>query len=214
MEEKTASAGTKRRRYETTLGPRTAGALSRRITRLSKTLKASNPTHLIIDSLPASFPNITTTGTLQPLGTNIIQGDDSNQRFGSHVDMSRVKIYGMLQPGGSSVSQTTVRITIFRSAAGVGFNANMNGTFNPVADNTYTQVLYDRFYSVCATSATAGYPTPVNISLKLKHRQKYNAAGVGTLSGEVINVQMQSGTVAGALAPIWAYGCMELYFKP
>lgn len=71
MEEKTASASTKRRRNA---GPTFISPLSKRVTRLAKQLKASNPTHVYVSALSAAFTNISTTGSLYEICGNIAQG--------------------------------------------------------------------------------------------------------------------------------------------
>lgn len=124
MEEKTATAQTKRRRV---VGPSNVGALSRRVTRLAKTLKASNPTHVYVSSLSAAFTHVDTTTSLYEIGGNIAQGDDYNQRFGSHVDVLRVRMHGTLQAGSTSTLASTVRITCFRGQSGLAGAPNMSG---------------------------------------------------------------------------------------
>lgn len=67
-----AFAGTKRRRENVTAvlvgGASKVAQISRRVTRLAKSMRINNPSHLIVSSLTAVFPSISTTGSLyEPL---------------------------------------------------------------------------------------------------------------------------------------------------
>lgn len=76
MEEKLITksiiGGTKRRRYSTSPYS-TAFALSRRVTRLAKSMRVQNPLH-VFDTTPGGvFANFSTTGGLYDLCTGIAQ---------------------------------------------------------------------------------------------------------------------------------------------
>lgn len=71
MEEKVATGGTKRRRH---VQGSYISPLSKRITRLAKQLKQSNPTHVYASTLGSAFTSISTTGAIYEVCANIIQG--------------------------------------------------------------------------------------------------------------------------------------------
>jgi len=187
-------------------------ALSKRLTRLSKSLKASNPTHVV--ALAASSWSPSTTGTIVDVGSTIQQGDDYFERFGNHVDYLRAVLRCQISPGGTAATVSGVRISILRGISGFVFAANMTGSYNPIVGSTITRCLYDKFFSVAPANATQGYPTDININLKLKHRQKFTGGGAGTTTGESIYVLIQSDKTAGTTAPQIFNGVFELFFKP
>jgi len=215
MEVKYAQGGTKRRRDSAVLVRDLAGSsqLSRRITRLAKSMKASNPAHVDIQGLGATVPP-STTGTLYCLANGISQGDDFYQRFGNHVDFTRLVIKGTLIPGTTSVTPSVVRLSVIRGQSGLAFAANLTGTYNPVVSSTSTQVIYDKFYSIPATYATVGFPVNINLSIKLKHRQKFSGAAAAGQTGETLYLIVQSDKAAGTTTPAWGSGFMEIWFKP
>lgn len=213
MEEKSRTAGTKRRRE--TGGVHVTTALSRRVTRLAKTLKAANPTHCYVSDLSAAFTTISTTGSLREIGGNIQQGDDYNQRFGSHVDLLRLVLKGVISPGSTAAAISTVRITVFQGQSNLAFAANLFGSYNPIVDSTSTRVYFDKYYSVGPSNAAASFGgVPVHINLKTKHRQKFSGAGSGTNTGESIYMIIQSDKAAGTTAPGFTGGFLEEWFKP
>lgn len=184
--------------------------------------QASNPTHMYPYPNASTFAAINNAGSILDLADQINQGDDFYQRFGSHVDISRLTIRGILRAGSAQPAPASVRITVIRAASGgvVGtYVPNLDQTFNPIRSSSVTQLLFDRFYSVSALTATGKgteqYPCVVSINLKLKHRQKFNGSGAGTQVGESIYVIMQSdlGTTANTF-PVWNAGVTEVYFKP
>lgn len=75
MDIKTAFASTKRRKYDTlvpTAPVSRVSHLSRRISRLSKKMKISNPLHVYYEAVSA-FANFSTTGGVYDLCTGIAQ---------------------------------------------------------------------------------------------------------------------------------------------
>lgn len=188
--------------------------LNRRVNKLYKTLKQSNPTHLYSNSLSGTFPSISTTGTISTITVGISQGDDTYQRFGAHVDIQRLIIKGCLIPGTTAATPATVRVTVLRGAYNLAFAANMTATYSPIADSVYTRLLYDRFFTVASSQANQGFATPLNINLKIKHRQKFGTNAAGSESGEAIFLIIQSNFVAGTTAPVFGSGVWECYFKP
>lgn len=215
MEVKYAQGGTKRRRDSVAIIKAASGteALSRRVSRLSRSLKASNPHHVDIQVL-GSVLAPSTTGSLYCLANGISQGDDFYQRFGNHVDMSRLVLKGTLIPGTTSVTPSVVRLSVIRGQAGLTFASNLTGSYSPVLSTTSTQVVFDRFYSIPATYATVGFPVNLNLNIKLKHRQKFSGAGAAAQTGESLYVIAQSDKTAGTTAPAWGSGFMEIWFKP
>lgn len=102
---------------------------------------------------------------------------------------------------------------MFRALAGIAFAQNISSTYNPIADSTATQLLYDKFYSTPGEPTQPGYKIDLNLQIKSKHRQKFTGAGAGTQTGEVIYIIIQSDYAAGTAAPVIT-GVIEEYFKP
>nr|CRY97498.1 hypothetical protein [uncultured prokaryote] len=180
MEEKTALAGTKRRLY-TTLGPNTASALSRRITRMGKQLKQANPTHLMQVAPHTTWPDISTSGTIYDICSNIAQGDDYNNRFANHVDVTHLNFVANFLPGTTSSSVSTVRITLLKAQSGLGFASNMSGSYSPIVSGTSIQQLADVFVSVAAVESNPTFSSVVRWSKKIRHRQKFTGSAAGNL---------------------------------
>jgi len=173
----------------------------------------SNPIHCYVSGLQAAFGNISTTGTLYECCQNIAQGDDYNQRFGSHVDFQRLILKGTIR-GGTTATVGFVRITVFRARSGLAFAANTTGSYNPVVDSTSTRLYHDKFHCIAGATSPNGPVLALNLNLKIGHRQKYTGAAAGTGTAESVYVIIQSDFVAGATAPTIAGGDMEEYFKP
>lgn len=216
-EYKTVSAvgGTKRRKYVSTV-PASQSALSNRVTKLARSLKANNPTHLNVYSLPGQFPTIATTGSLLDLAQNIAQGDDYTNRVSSSCILTHVNLKGVLIAGTAATTTVSVRITIFKAIAGIAFASNMTGSYSPIVTGTSLKLMYDRFYPVAAMPAAGsqGFSTVVNISQKLRHKQKFTGTGAATQTGDSIFVVIQGGTAAGTGAPTFVSGVLEVFFQP
>lgn len=211
----TVRAGTKRRRYGTvTLSSSSVGALSRRVSRLSKSLKASNPMHMLNLNPVAAITNISNTGSINDLGAAIIQGDDFDQRFGSHVDIRRMNFYVVFGPGTTSAAAQTVRVTLFKAQSGLAFATNMQGSYNPVVDSTVVQLIKDQFIRIAPTSAALTFPSILNWSIKLNHRQKFTGPGASTTTAECLYLLVQSNAPPGTTAPVIVAGKWEVFFKP
>lgn len=213
----TGFGGTKRRRGSYMPMPASAAtsALSRRVTRLSKSLKAANPTHMLNLNPVAAITNISTTGSINDLAAAIVQGDDFDQRFGSHSVLTRMNFTALLTPGTTATGFVSVRCTLLRAQSGLAFASNMAGSYNPVADNTIIQVLKDEFYRVAPNSTTQYFfPTKINWSIKLNHRQKFSGTGASTTTGDCLYLILQSGATAGTTAPTIGAGKWEVFFKP
>lgn len=219
MEEKSAIAKTKRRKYSYSVVP---GRLDVRLARLAKTLKQSNPIHMVQYNAQ-TWNSISIVGTLFDLMSQIDQGDNYNQRFGmyfslsvigSHVDVTRIVIKNFCIIGGTTAAPQEVRVSVFRAQAGLAYANNMNSSYSPVVISTVTQLLYDRIYMVPPSGSLGWAPPVINVNLKCKHRQKFSGSGANTQTGETLYMIVQSGIAAGAGAPSTVAGHVEVYFKP
>lgn len=141
-------------------------------------------------------------------------GDDYNQRFGTHVDCTRLICNATFYPGNTAASASAVRATLFRAQSNTAFAANMADSYSPIADNTVTQVLMDKFFQIGPSAASQQWPSVLRINKKLKHRQKFTGSGTSSTTGECLYFVIQSERVAGTTAPIIGEGQLELYFKP
>lgn len=207
--------GTKRRRDANDTAYAYGGnALSRRVTRLAKSLKGANPTHVMPYNGATYFPSISTTGTQLALGDQIMQGDDYTQRFGNHADITHINVKLVLAPGTTAATTSAVRCTLFVAAQNVVFASTMNSTYSPISAGGVTRLLRDRFYQVAGADATAGYSTMINWSVKVRFRQKYTGAGVSTQTGDTLFLLIQSEKAAGTTAPVIRSGLIEVFFKP
>lgn len=209
-----STSGTKRRKWS--IPPYSQSAtqyLNKRVSRLYKQVKLKNPLHLYSFSMGGQFTSISTTGTLYNMASSIAQGDAPTDRFSSQCILRRVNIKGSLIPGTTAVYPANVRITIFRGLAGISFAANMTSTYNPIAYSTSTRVIYDKFFQVSSTAATAGFPCSFNLSIKLNHKQKFTGAAAATQTGDCLYLIIQSDQAAGTTAPL-ALGVVEIYFDP
>lgn len=215
-EVKSATASTKRRRSAagSIITESPASALSRRITRMAKTMKAANPTHMYPFSAPGTWTSISTTGTLIALCDQIQQGDDYTQRFGNHVDVNHLNIKLVFQPGSAAAATIPVRITVFTAAQNFVFGTAMNSTYSPIASGGVTRLIYDQYLQIAAATATAGFPTTVNKSLKFRFRQKFSGSGTTTQTGDTLFMIIQSTVAAGTSAPTLSAGVVEIFFKP
>lgn len=192
-----------------------SGALSRRVSRLSKKMKLQNPSHLLAVSLPDTFDPVSTTGYAYNPSQAISQGDDYDERFGSSIYATRLIMKGVLHAGSSASGASTVRISVFRAASTYSFASNMTVSYSPIVTNTVSQLIYDRFYDIPASNTANGFGVPVHLNLKLKHKQKFNGTGGAASVGDCIWVVCQSGTASGSnLNPVWACGILEYYFQP
>lgn len=186
--------------------------LSRRITRLAKKQRMSNPSHLYQNSLATAFTTLSTTGTQFNPMDSVSQGDDYNNRFSSQTKYKRINIKGVLRPGSTAGSTANARITIIKAPQNLSFTANTNSSFSPIVTGASIQVLFDRFYAVPAFSSP-GWGNPINISVKCTHVQKFNGTGSNASSGDSIFVIIQSDQTAGTTAPT-INGVLEVFFDP
>lgn len=126
LKEETKTGGTKRRAY-------TAGyaipapsrmPMMRRINRISRQLKIHNPNHMYTASLAAAFSTISNTGTLFDVLSQVIQGTNYADRFGTKVQLKRIMVRGTLTPGTTAATVTTVRVTIIRAESGTWLSSD------------------------------------------------------------------------------------------
>jgi len=211
--------GRKRRRQSLNplAAPVGSGALSRRITRLSKSLKVSNPTHMYpitIGTAGAVACTPSTSANTYIPASYVAQGDDYFHRFAAHIDIRRICIRACFAPGTTSTTVTTIRVVIYRAIAGGSGSYDMNATYSPVADSSTTRTYLDRYLQVGATGGTAGFPSMFSVNLKVRHRQKFSGTGVNTQTGETIYIGIFADKPAGTTAPICTAGIIELWFKP
>lgn len=211
-------AGTKRRRHVAGFAGGQS-ALSRRVTKLQRTIKAHHPTHLRVESLGVTFGNVSNSGTLYDICSAIAQGDDYNNRFSSTTRSSRLVFRGILSPGAGSTIAELVRITVFKAQSGLVFAANTTGSYSPIVTGTSMWTYFDKFYTVPPSSTAYYFPVNLNFSVAIKqgkkrgHLQKYSGTGAGTTTGDSVYVIIQAGVGAGAGAPIIT-GTLEHYFDP
>lgn len=216
MESKSGFGGTKRRRETTVVSSGRSGlALSKRITRLAKSLKATNPLH--VAWAPLNNTTISTTNAITTI-TGIAEGDSFSNRFGTQVSLKRFRLLIVIEPGASQVTPATYRITVFRAQSGSTLAqtvVDVNTTSAVIANNRMTRVLFDRLYSTASTPATVGFPTAHNISLSLNNfKQHYVGPNVGDVTGETYFLSIISNVAAGATAPVIQSGFFETWFQP
>lgn len=139
MERKTGATGPVKRKRKFTAGNRSLVVLNRKVNRISKGLR-SNASRMEVQGLATAFPNISTTGTIYSLSTNISQGSDFYQRLGNEIRITRLNVRGVLRAGSSATSASNVRITVFRARDNLTFASNMTGSYNPLLSSVSTQV--------------------------------------------------------------------------
>lgn len=159
---------------------------------------------------------VSTAGTLYDLCSQIGQGDDYDQRFGSHIEVTHVNVKINFTGGSAATKPADVRCTLFLGDSNTAFNYNMTGTFSPVSDANPTRLLWDKFYQVNPSGAGLSLFTPVLIdkSFKLRHRQKFNGTAAGSTTANCLFLQIHSNVAAGTLNPVISTGVVEVFFKP
>lgn len=216
MHTETKYAGTKRRRDSGgSLVPMgyNSNSLTRRVNKIARAMKVHNPSHMYTAGLINVFPILATTGSLYDVMSNVQEGSNYNDRFGAKTQVRRINLKGCIRPGASSVLPALVRLTCFRAESGLSFAANMTGSYNPIQTSTSLQVYLDKYYTIAATPATVGFPVNINISIKVKHFQKFTGSAAGTTTGECIYLLCQSDIATGATAPVIS-GNFEVFFDP
>lgn len=210
MVSSSAMGGTKRRKYVVPVNE--TALLSRRLTRLTKTLKTANPNHL--ETLTVAATTFNTTGVLTECLSTVSQGDNYNQRFGNKCMLKRIVGDLIVRPGSTSAAASVARLVIFRAGAGAAlpqFAANVSSS--PIIGNGVIQVYYDKMFSVAATPATAGYGTHIRINKKIKFAYKFGGTGAGTQTGESVYIYFVGDIASGTAAPT-AYGVLDVFFSP
>jgi len=186
MDEKYTSSAvgrTKRRKY-TTFGPATsASAISQRVSRLQKSLKASSPPHLWSVDV-GSQSSFNTTGGVYDLLTNIQQGDAYNQRFGNRITALRVNLRGTVVPGLTQTNAVTCRLSLVRAPFNIGAGRIDNVTISPTANTNILQVYWDKVFTLANSVTSQPYPVNFNVSVKLpKTLFKFSGSGTGAAVG-------------------------------
>jgi len=139
MESKSAFGNTKRRKYIESFYTDRKDMLSNRITRLSKQMKAVNPSHLYVTALNG-LASFSTTGGLLDLAQAITQGDAYNQRYGNKIIPKTMILRGSIQPGTTGTAPPMCRIACVRATSALAaYNFNQ-ASINPIADNSILQV--------------------------------------------------------------------------
>jgi len=188
----------------------------KRINRLYKKLKLSNPLHMSSSSLSAVQLN--STGVITDISAGIAGSDEYTGRYGTKTHSVRVLVKGVIVPGSTQAGPTSCRIVIFRAQQGSTVAQtvpNMFSDSSPIADNRIEQLYCDRYYSVAPVNASQTYPTVVNLSCKLyNHRINYTGSGAGTATGSVIFVLFLSLNALGTAAPVFQAGQISHWFKP
>lgn len=208
-----AHAGTKRRKY-TTPGEVTVVSssrlLSNRITKLAKSLKAVNPSHLW-DFSPNTF-QLNSTGAAYDVAANIIQGDAYNQRYGNKIVPRRFLMQTTILPGSTQATPAVARIALVRATYNLGGGPIQSSTISPTANTNILQVYYDRIFVVPNTLA---FPVNIrmNVPIKLSHI-KFSGSGINATVAESVFLLYSSNAVAGTTAPVFTGGIAEFYFSP
>lgn len=188
----------------------------KRINRLYRKLKLSNPLHMSSSSL--SGVTLNSTGTITDISAGIAGSDEYTGRYGTKTHSVRVLVKGSIVPGSTQAGPTTCRIVIFRAQQGSTVAQtvpNMFSDSNPIADNRIEQLYCDRYYAVAPVNASQSFPTLVNLSCKLyNHRINYTGSGAGTATGSVIFVLFLSLNASGTTAPSFQAGQISHWFKP
>lgn len=187
--------------------------LSTRISKLAKKMKIANPMHLQTFSLGAAFSTISTTGTLLDVMSTIAQGDDYLNRFSSSCRLSRLNLKAIFFVGSTSASASKIRITVIRGESGLAFASNTTGSYSPIVTGTVTKLYYDKFFQIGPTAGAPQWQSSVNLSLPIKHKQKFSGTGAGTTTGDCIYMIIQGINAAGTTCPV-ASGVLEVFFEP
>lgn len=194
----------------------TGSALSRRVDSLAKKLKIASPLHMI--SISCSGLAVTSAGLATDISTNIAGSDEYFGRYGTVTHSKRAILKGVLIPGTTAATPSTVRIIICRAQVGstvAQLCPDLFANSNPIADNRIEQLYCDHYFSVAPANATQCFPTKVNLSCKLyNHRTNYTGSGNGTNTGSTIYFLVLSDKAAGTTAPTWAAGQLSHWFVP
>lgn len=217
MKSETKTGGTKRRAYDVFPLSSTSNApstIARRVNKIARDLKIKNPNHMYTASAAVAWNSISNTGTAFDLGSQIQQGTNYADRFGTKIRMKRFILRGILLAGTTAAATLPVRITVIRAESGTAFAANTTNSYNPLFTGTSLQLYYDKFFSIPSTIAAAGFPVNLNLSINLKgHMQKYSGTGLNTTTGDSIFCIIQSTAGAGTGAPT-IIGNLEVFFDP
>lgn len=186
-------------------------ALSHRVTRLSKSLKAVAPTHLLSDVYTATQLN---TASFQlECYAGVAQGDAYNQRHGNQILCTHLKIMGSCTAGSTATGTTNCRLVVYKASSLSAGIYSFLQTYNPIYNIGVIQLIHDEYFQVAGPAAGQPYSKVIRRNIKLRHKQKFSGAAAATTAGDSIYVEMFSSAAAGTTAPIFN-GRIEEYFKP
>lgn len=216
---KSGFGGTKRKRYlEEYLGA-TGGvptsSTNRRLAKLYKTVKATNPPHVYPQSFGAGTGTFNTTGVVLDLTGGIVQGDAYNQRFGNKIIPKRVVLKAIILLGSTQASSCGCRIALVRATYNLAAGPIVNSCLSPIADVSILQVYWDKYFTVGPTPTGQNWPVVLNanVPIKLSHL-KYQGSGANANVAESIFLIWSGTNAAGTTAPVWNCGIVEFYYIP
>lgn len=190
------------------------------LNKIYKKLKTVAPLHMVPYTIGSGLTqNIPVAGNILDLHSSIAEGDAYNQRHGTVTRAKRILIRLSLIPGTAQVLIASVRICVFRATVGATVAQTLVDTIvssSPIANNNITQVFLDRWFTVYPT-AIDNVARNIVISIPIKgkgFRMNYNSAASGSQTGETLFFAAVSNAVAGATAPNWLAGNLELWFQP
>lgn len=216
FETKSGYGGTKRRKF-TAGGSSRASALSTRVTRLAKTLKATNPVHMF-ETPVVGLVDWSSAGGIYDVATGIVQGDTYNQRFGNKIIPKRVNLKFTVVPDSTGTGVVTCRIAVVRATYNLGAASFIGGSISPVANTNILQTYYDEIFVMppgLTAAPSPGWSKSFNrsIPIKLSHL-KFNGAGAAALAAESIFVIWCSNAATGTAAPNMGAGIIEFFYIP
>lgn len=189
------------------------------INSLYKKMKQTMPMHMKQIQLGSSNLTaiISTTVTAQDIHTTIVQGDAYEDRHGTITSTKRLIGTFTVRPGSTQATAETIRCLVVRGqvgSTGAQLVTGINDSAASLADNRTTRLMFDKYYLVAPTAATAAYPTKVVFNIKLNHRQVYTSGAAGSQTGETYYVIFMSGVATGTAAPVMQNGRLEVWFTP
>lgn len=191
-------------------------ALASKVNALAKKLKLAAPLHMI--SISLSGLAVTSAGLATDICTNISGSDEYFGRHGTVTHSRRAILKGVLIPGTTAATPSTVRIVICRGQVGstvAQLCPDLFANVNPIADNRIEQLYCDQYFTVAPTNAGQSFPTKVSMSCKLyNHRVNYTGSANGTNTGSTIFFLVLSDKAAGTTAPSWSGGQLSHWFNP
>lgn len=190
-------------------------SVNRRLAKLYKTVKATNPPHVYPQSLGPGTTSFSTSGGLIDLVSGIIQGDAYNQRFGNKIIPKRVLLKATVKPGTASTDNVTCRLTFVRAVSNLAAAATTASCLSPIADTNILQIYWDRYFTIGPAASTFNQPQNFNLSIPIKLGHiKFNGSGAGATVAESIFMIYSATSTTGTSSPVWGAGIVEFYFIP